>query len=160
MEYIKHWSVISTPHFFQPAPPPPLRPLIWPQIKWLIRGSKEGGSLRVQERFIAGSLAGATAQTIIYPMEVSSTRVVLSSGCQRSGGGQRGLPSKRELPRLHQCGCVWRGESKSCSTNNKKQHKSVWVNDKCNHKLLIFYVYEQETIWNTVNKQKSWPGLQ
>lgn len=41
------------------------------QIKWLIRGSKEGGSLRVQERFIAGSLAGATAQTIIYPMEVS-----------------------------------------------------------------------------------------
>lgn len=41
------------------------------QIKWLIRGRKEGGSLRVQERFIAGSLAGATAQTIIYPMEVS-----------------------------------------------------------------------------------------
>lgn len=41
------------------------------QIKWVIRGSKEGNSLRVQERFIAGSLAGATAQTIIYPMEVS-----------------------------------------------------------------------------------------
>lgn len=60
--------------------------------------------MRVQERFIAGSLAGATAQTIIYPMEVSSTRVVLSSGGRSSGGGQRGLPSKRELPRLPNVG--------------------------------------------------------
>lgn len=39
------------------------------QIKRAIRGQQE--TLRVQERFIAGSLAGATAQTIIYPMEVS-----------------------------------------------------------------------------------------
>lgn len=49
------------------------------QIKWLIRGNKEGGSLRVQERFIAGSLAGATAQTIIYPMEVSLKFVSVTS---------------------------------------------------------------------------------
>lgn len=59
------------PSLLPPPPPPPSPPLVRLQIKWLIRGSKEGGSLRVQERFIAGSLAGATAQTIIYPMEVS-----------------------------------------------------------------------------------------
>ena len=55
--------------------------LLWLQIKFLIRGRREGGGLRVQERFIAGSLAGATAQTIIYPMEV---RVELH-GCIRKG---------------------------------------------------------------------------
>lgn len=38
------------------------------QIKRLIRGEHE--TLRVRERFVAGSLAGAIAQTIIYPMEV------------------------------------------------------------------------------------------
>ncbi len=42
------------------------------QIKLLMRGSKEGGSLKVHERFVAGSLAGATAQTVIYPMEVNT----------------------------------------------------------------------------------------
>uniref|UniRef100_A0A672PQ94 Calcium-binding mitochondrial carrier protein SCaMC-3-like n=1 Tax=Sinocyclocheilus grahami TaxID=75366 RepID=A0A672PQ94_SINGR len=47
--------------------------------------SKEGGSLRVQERFIAGSLAGATAQTIIYPMEVLKTRLTLRKTGQYSG---------------------------------------------------------------------------
>jgi hypothetical protein len=40
------------------------------QFKKIIHGdSKE--ELRVGERLLAGSLAGATAQTIIYPMEVS-----------------------------------------------------------------------------------------
>ncbi|XP_078216472.1 mitochondrial adenyl nucleotide antiporter SLC25A23 isoform X3 [Callithrix jacchus] len=38
-----------------------------PQIKRAILGQQE--TLHVQERFVAGSLAGATAQTIIYPME-------------------------------------------------------------------------------------------
>lgn len=47
------------------------------QIKWVIRGNKEGCSLRVQERFIAGSLAGTIAQTIIYPMEVSLKFVLI-----------------------------------------------------------------------------------
>lgn len=51
------------------------------QIKWLICGSKDGGSLRVHERFVSGSLAGATAQTIIYPMEVSPPPLCLSSTC-------------------------------------------------------------------------------
>ncbi|KAF4092306.1 hypothetical protein AMELA_G00019430 [Ameiurus melas] len=54
-------------------------------IKWLIRGTKEGGTLRVQERFVAGSLAGATAQSIIYPMEVLKTRLTLRTTGQFSG---------------------------------------------------------------------------
>ncbi|KAM9244729.1 mitochondrial adenyl nucleotide antiporter SLC25A23 isoform 3-T3 [Trichechus inunguis] len=41
---------------------------VFMQIKRAIRGQQE--TLHVQERFVAGSLAGATAQTIIYPMEV------------------------------------------------------------------------------------------
>uniref|UniRef100_A0A8C9RPZ5 Solute carrier family 25 member 23b n=1 Tax=Scleropages formosus TaxID=113540 RepID=A0A8C9RPZ5_SCLFO len=49
------------------------------------QGSKDGGSLRVQERFIAGSLAGATAQTIIYPMEVLKTRLTLRKTGQYTG---------------------------------------------------------------------------
>uniref|UniRef100_A0A8C5D1Z1 Calcium-binding mitochondrial carrier protein SCaMC-3-like n=1 Tax=Gouania willdenowi TaxID=441366 RepID=A0A8C5D1Z1_GOUWI len=47
--------------------------------------SKEGGSLRVQERFIAGSLAGAIAQTLIYPMEVLKTRLTIRRTGQYSG---------------------------------------------------------------------------
>uniref|UniRef100_A0A4W4EB22 EF-hand domain-containing protein n=1 Tax=Electrophorus electricus TaxID=8005 RepID=A0A4W4EB22_ELEEL len=41
--------------------------------------------LMVQERFVAGSLAGATAQTIIYPMEVLKTRLTLRKTGQYSG---------------------------------------------------------------------------
>lgn len=47
---------------------PHTTPVFHPQIKRAIRGQQE--TLHVQERFVAGSLAGATAQTIIYPMEV------------------------------------------------------------------------------------------
>lgn len=34
--------------------------------------SSEPGKVKTHERFMAGSLAGATAQTAIYPMEVST----------------------------------------------------------------------------------------
>jgi len=37
-----------------------------------MRGSDETRTLGVHERFLAGSLAGAIAQTAIYPMEVIS----------------------------------------------------------------------------------------
>ncbi|TRY86083.1 hypothetical protein DNTS_030173 [Danionella cerebrum] len=60
--------------------------LLW-DIKRLMRGSNEGGTLKVQERFLAGSLAGATAQTIIYPMEVLKTRLTLRKTGQFSGMG-------------------------------------------------------------------------
>ncbi|XP_077415676.1 mitochondrial adenyl nucleotide antiporter SLC25A23-like isoform X1 [Vanacampus margaritifer] len=67
------------------APESAIKFMAYEQIKWLIRGSKEGGTLRLQERFLAGSLAGATAQTIIYPMEVLKTRLTLRTTGQYSG---------------------------------------------------------------------------
>ncbi|KAK5855601.1 hypothetical protein PBY51_007264 [Eleginops maclovinus] len=67
------------------APESAIKFMAYEQIKWLIRGRKEGGVLRVHERFIAGSLAGATAQTIIYPMEVLKTRLTLRKTGQYSG---------------------------------------------------------------------------
>lgn len=42
---------------------------VYQQYKKLL--SSEPGKVRTHERFMAGSLAGATAQTAIYPMEVS-----------------------------------------------------------------------------------------
>ncbi|XP_016424760.1 calcium-binding mitochondrial carrier protein SCaMC-3-like [Sinocyclocheilus rhinocerous] len=66
------------------APESAIKFMAYEQIKWLIRGSKEGASLRVQERFIAGSLAGATAQTIIYPMEVLKDHVTLKKTAENS----------------------------------------------------------------------------
>ena len=43
--------------------------------KQAIQGHQE--TLHVQGRFVAGSLAGATSQTIIYPMEVLKMRLTL-----------------------------------------------------------------------------------
>lgn len=36
--------------------------------------SSKGEKIETHQRFLAGSLAGATAQTAIYPMEVSCVR--------------------------------------------------------------------------------------
>ncbi|KAM9797326.1 mitochondrial adenyl nucleotide antiporter SLC25A24-like [Syngnathus typhle] len=47
--------------------------------------SSEPGKIKAHERFIAGSLAGATAQTAIYPMEVMKTRLTLRKTGQYSG---------------------------------------------------------------------------
>ncbi|XP_051905650.1 calcium-binding mitochondrial carrier protein SCaMC-3-like isoform X1 [Hippocampus zosterae] len=66
------------------APESAIKFMAYDQIKWLIRG-REGKSLKVQERFLAGSLAGATAQTIIYPMEVLKTRLTLRTTGQYAG---------------------------------------------------------------------------
>uniref|UniRef100_A0A8D2ZTP6 EF-hand domain-containing protein n=1 Tax=Scophthalmus maximus TaxID=52904 RepID=A0A8D2ZTP6_SCOMX len=45
----------------------------------------ETRNLKVHERFVAGSLAGAIAQTAIYPMEVLKTRLTLRKTGQFSG---------------------------------------------------------------------------
>ncbi|XP_042321046.1 calcium-binding mitochondrial carrier protein SCaMC-1 [Sceloporus undulatus] len=45
----------------------------------------EEGKIRTMERFISGSLAGATAQTSIYPMEVLKTRLAVGKTGQYSG---------------------------------------------------------------------------
>uniref|UniRef100_A0A8C2ZRP6 EF-hand domain-containing protein n=1 Tax=Cyclopterus lumpus TaxID=8103 RepID=A0A8C2ZRP6_CYCLU len=47
--------------------------------------SSEPGKVKTHERFLAGSLAGATAQTAIYPMEVMKTRLTLRKTGQYSG---------------------------------------------------------------------------
>uniref|UniRef100_A0A8B9JXT8 Solute carrier family 25 member 24 n=1 Tax=Astyanax mexicanus TaxID=7994 RepID=A0A8B9JXT8_ASTMX len=46
---------------------------------------EQGGKIQTHERFMAGSLAGATAQTAIYPMEVMKTRLTLRKTGQYSG---------------------------------------------------------------------------
>ncbi|XP_075758435.1 mitochondrial adenyl nucleotide antiporter SLC25A23 isoform X3 [Pelodiscus sinensis] len=65
------------------APESAIKFMAYEQIKRGIRGQQE--TLRVQERFVAGSLAGATAQTIIYPMEVLKTRLTLRKTGQYAG---------------------------------------------------------------------------
>ncbi|XP_036389413.1 calcium-binding mitochondrial carrier protein SCaMC-3-like isoform X2 [Megalops cyprinoides] len=67
------------------APETAIKFMAYEQFKKLIRGGKEGASLQVQERFVAGSLAGATAQTVIYPLEVLKTRLTLRKTGQYSG---------------------------------------------------------------------------
>ncbi|KAJ8363086.1 hypothetical protein SKAU_G00119170 [Synaphobranchus kaupii] len=67
------------------APETAIKFMAYEQIKKMIKGSKEGTSLRLQDRFLAGSLAGATAQTAIYPLEVLKTRLTLRTTGQYSG---------------------------------------------------------------------------
>ncbi|XP_019313237.2 calcium-binding mitochondrial carrier protein SCaMC-1-like [Panthera pardus] len=50
--------------------------------KWL---SFDDAKVGITERFVSGSLAGATAQTCIYPMEVLKTRMILGDTGQYSG---------------------------------------------------------------------------
>ncbi|KAB5535700.1 hypothetical protein PHYPO_G00121020 [Pangasianodon hypophthalmus] len=47
--------------------------------------SSEGDKIETAQRFMAGSLAGATAQTSIYPMEVVKTRLTLRNTGEYSG---------------------------------------------------------------------------
>lgn len=54
------------------APETAIKFTAYEQIKKMIRSRNESRTLRLHERFVAGSLAGATAQTAIYPMEVIS----------------------------------------------------------------------------------------
>ncbi|XP_038570009.1 calcium-binding mitochondrial carrier protein SCaMC-1-like isoform X3 [Micropterus salmoides] len=67
------------------APETAIKFTAYEQIKNAMCGSNEKGNLRVHERFVAGSLAGATAQTAIYPMEMLKTRLTLRKTGQYSG---------------------------------------------------------------------------
>ncbi|XP_059182826.1 mitochondrial adenyl nucleotide antiporter SLC25A23-like, partial [Centropristis striata] len=67
------------------APETAIKFTAYEQIKNVMRGRHESRTLRVHERFFAGSLAGATAQTAIYPMEVLKTRLTLRKTGQFSG---------------------------------------------------------------------------
>ncbi|XP_041641033.1 calcium-binding mitochondrial carrier protein SCaMC-3 isoform X2 [Cheilinus undulatus] len=67
------------------APETAIKFTAYEQIKTVMRGNDESRNLRVHERFAAGSLAGATAQTAIYPLEVLKTRLTLRNTGQYSG---------------------------------------------------------------------------
>ncbi|XP_056443137.1 mitochondrial adenyl nucleotide antiporter SLC25A23-like [Gadus chalcogrammus] len=67
------------------APETAIKFTVYEQIKGLLGGSDASGHLKLQERFIAGSLAGAIAQTAIYPLEVLKTRLTLRATGQFSG---------------------------------------------------------------------------
>ncbi|KAI4833236.1 hypothetical protein KUCAC02_016149 [Chaenocephalus aceratus] len=67
------------------APETAIKFTAYEQIKKMIRSRNESRTLRLHERFVAGSLAGATAQTAIYPMEVLKTRLTLGKTGQYSG---------------------------------------------------------------------------
>ncbi|XP_039620276.1 calcium-binding mitochondrial carrier protein SCaMC-2-B isoform X5 [Polypterus senegalus] len=65
------------------APESAIKFMAYEQIKRLICSNQE--TLGILERFIAGSLAGAIAQSSIYPMEVLKTRLALRRTGQYSG---------------------------------------------------------------------------
>ncbi|XP_072294675.1 mitochondrial adenyl nucleotide antiporter SLC25A24-like [Eucyclogobius newberryi] len=65
------------------APETAIKFMAYEQYKKLL--SSEPGKVKMHERFMAGSLAGASAQTAIYPMEVMKTRLTLRKTGQYSG---------------------------------------------------------------------------
>lgn len=65
------------------APETAIKFMAYEQYKKLLTSDR--GKVRTHERFMAGSLAGATAQTAIYPMEVMKTRLTLRKTGQYSG---------------------------------------------------------------------------
>ncbi|XP_067340765.1 calcium-binding mitochondrial carrier protein SCaMC-2-B isoform X2 [Channa argus] len=65
------------------APESAIKFMAYEQIKRLIGSNQE--TLGITERLVAGSLAGAIAQSSIYPMEVLKTRLALRKTGQYSG---------------------------------------------------------------------------
>ncbi|CAN9493253.1 unnamed protein product [Ophioblennius macclurei] len=65
------------------APETAIKFMAYEQYKKML--ASEPGKVKTHERFMAGSLAGATAQTAIYPMEVLKTRLTLRKTGQYSG---------------------------------------------------------------------------
>ncbi|KAM9790225.1 mitochondrial adenyl nucleotide antiporter SLC25A24-like isoform X1 [Syngnathus typhle] len=65
------------------APETAIKFMAYEQFKKLL--TSEGEKIQTHKRFMSGSLAGATAQTAIYPMEVLKTRLTLRKTGQYSG---------------------------------------------------------------------------
>uniref|UniRef100_A0A8D3BKC6 EF-hand domain-containing protein n=1 Tax=Scophthalmus maximus TaxID=52904 RepID=A0A8D3BKC6_SCOMX len=65
------------------APETSIKFMAYEQYKKLL--TSDGKKIETHKRFMAGSLAGATAQTAIYPMEVLKTRLTLRKTGQFSG---------------------------------------------------------------------------
>lgn len=58
------------------APESAFKFMAYEQGKRILKGNSNR-ELRIEERFLAGSLAGAFSQSIIYPLEVVKTRLAL-----------------------------------------------------------------------------------
>lgn len=58
------------------APESALKFMAYEQLKRLIKGDSDK-ELQMGERFVAGSIAGAFSQSMIYPLEVIKTRLAL-----------------------------------------------------------------------------------
>ncbi|XP_020322769.1 calcium-binding mitochondrial carrier protein SCaMC-1-like [Oncorhynchus kisutch] len=65
------------------APETAIKFMAYEQYKKLL--TPEGEKVQTYQRFMAGSLAGATAQSSIYPMEVMKTRLTLGKTGQYNG---------------------------------------------------------------------------
>ncbi|XP_061588119.1 mitochondrial adenyl nucleotide antiporter SLC25A24-like [Cololabis saira] len=65
------------------APETAIKFMAYEQYKKLL--TSEGKKIEAHKRFMAGSMAGATAQTAIYPMEVLKTRLTLRKTGQYTG---------------------------------------------------------------------------
>lgn len=65
------------------APETAIKFMAYEQYKKLL--TEEGKKIETHKRFMAGSMAGATAQTAIYPMEVLKTRLTLRKTGQYAG---------------------------------------------------------------------------
>ncbi|XP_014873893.1 calcium-binding mitochondrial carrier protein SCaMC-1-like isoform X1 [Poecilia latipinna] len=65
------------------APETAFKFMAYEQYKKLL--TSEGTKIETHKRFMAGSMAGATAQTAIYPMEVLKTRLTLRKTGQYAG---------------------------------------------------------------------------
>ncbi|CDQ82621.1 unnamed protein product [Oncorhynchus mykiss] len=135
------------------APESAIKFMAYEQIKWLIRGRNEAGTLRVQERFIAGSLAGATAQTIIYPMEVLKTRLTLRKTGQYSGI----VDCARQILRKEGVRAFYRGYVPNTlgiipyagidlAVYEVCVRKCVWSEYLCKCDISVFYLYKLATI--------------
>jgi len=72
------------------APESAIKFMAYEQLKTLIKGRHPGREIRIEERFLAGSLAGAISQTVIYPLEVIKTRLAL-----RKTGTNKMCPIRR-----------------------------------------------------------------
>nr|XP_046918052.1 calcium-binding mitochondrial carrier protein SCaMC-3-like [Dermatophagoides farinae] len=68
------------------APETAMKFMTFDQLKRWIHSGDPSTEITIMERFLAGSIAGAVSQTVIYPMEVLKTRF-----CLRETGQYRGL---------------------------------------------------------------------
>jgi len=87
------------------APESALKFTSYEQIKRWIKGGDSRRELKAHERFVAGSLAGVLSQTLIYPLEVVKTRLVI-----RNTGQYKGiLDCAQHLYKTEGIKCFYRG---------------------------------------------------